>query len=518
MAARSADGPLDSSLGIGIIGAGTMGAGIAQVAATAGHHVYIFDLRAGAAENAVSRSIDALTRLATKRHLTPEQAKAASSSLHAVDSLSDLAHCGLIIEAIVEDLAAKQALFRELETIAGKTALFATNTSSLSITAIASHLSTPERLAGMHFFNPAPLMALVEIVSGLATSPNVLNTLRATAIRWGKTTVLARSTPGFVVNRIARPFYTEALRLLNEGATDCATIDAVMREAGGFRMGPFELMDLIGNDINYAVTRSLFDGFFGDPRFTPSLRQQELVEAGYLGRKTGRGFYTYTPELIPAQPASCSPHEAPHHVRIFVDDPLARALASRLSNSSVTVNIESAHRDGRIAEATTFILYRTDGRTATQRAADLSQKNLVLIDLARDYATATRLALSIADQAEPSALHEAIGFLQAAGFAVSRIDDVPGLILMRTVAMLANEAADAVQQGVCTVEDCDLAMRLGVNYPCGPLECADELGAAQIRTVLEHLAAAYGEDRYRVSPLLRRKAISGATFHSATCI
>ena len=515
MAAESGAAALAPDVVIGVVGAGAMGAGIAQVAATAGHRVQLFDVRPGAAQAAVDGIHSTIAKLVSKGRLRDAEAIAVQAALQPADSLAELGGCGLVIEAIVEDLEAKREVFRGLEKIVGEDALLATNTSSLSITAIGAGLRSPARFGGMHFFNPAPLMPLVEIISGAATAQATAQTLHAIATCWGKTPVYARSTPGFIVNRVARPFYAEALRVLNEGGADCATIDAVMREAGGFRMGPFELMDLIGNDINYAVTRSVFEAFFGDPRFTPSLRQRELVEAGYLGRKTGRGFYNYAPDAAPPVPAHYAGSPAPRHLCLYGDDRLGRVLRERLPKPDFAIDITGPHPEGRIARCESFMLFRTDGRTATQRAADIHYRNVVLVDLALDVGHPTRIALTAADQSEPGALARAAGLLHAAGISVSPIGDIPGMIVMRTVAMLANEAADAVQQGVCSAEDCDLAMRKGVNYPSGPLAWADALGAHRVVQVLDHLAQAYGEDRYRVSPLLRRKAITRGLFHAA---
>ena len=270
--------PLSPSSTVAVIGAGAMGSGIAQIAALAGHPVTLLDAHEGAAASAIQSIQVQLNKLADKGRLTPEAAQAASERLSVAKQVSELADAALIVEAIVEDLTAKQSLFVSLESIVSDDAILSTNTSSISITAIDAALKRPERLAGLHFFNPAPLMPLVEIVSGIGTDASVADTLFATAKAWGKTPVHARSTPGFIVNRVARPYYAEALRLLQEGAADVATIDAVMREAGGFRMGPFELMDLIGHDVNFAVTRSVWTAFFNDTRFTPSLIQQELLE------------------------------------------------------------------------------------------------------------------------------------------------------------------------------------------------------------------------------------------------
>ncbi|MEO7028510.1 MAG: 3-hydroxyacyl-CoA dehydrogenase [Acidobacteriaceae bacterium] len=510
--ATSSSLALSADIDVGVVGAGAMGAGIAQVAALAGHRVRLFDTRTGAAQAAVERIAAIIQKLLAKGRVTEQQATAVRNNLRAIDSLTEFANCGLIIEAIVENLEAKRTLLRGLEEIVDAEALLATNTSSISITSIASGLRHPARVLGMHFFNPAPLMPLVEIVSGTNTTQAAAETLHATATQWGKVPVYARSSPGFIVNRVARPFYAEALRVLNERASDCATIDAVLRESGGFRMGPFELMDLIGNDVNYAVTRSVFDAFYADPRFTPSLLQLELVEAGFLGHKTGRGFYIYGDNAPPIVPRTFDPAPTPTQIRLFGSNAFTNALAERLTHASQTFERANTHSDGRLAECDACAIYATDGRTATAHAAANSIANTVLLDLALDYDKATRLAITPADQSDEHALTGAAGLLQAAGYAVSSIDDIPGMIVLRTVAMLANEAADAVNHGVCSAADCDLAMRKGVNYPKGPLAWADSLGLATIVTALENIGNAYGEDRYRISPLLRRKALSNASF------
>lgn len=490
-----------------------MGAGIAQVAALAGHKVKLFDTRTGAAQSAIDHIHTMVGKLAAKGRVTDQQVNCVRAGMSAANSLEDLGNCGLIVEAIVENLEAKQNLFRSLEEFVTADALLATNTSSISVTSIASALKTPERLLGMHFFNPAPLMPLVEIISGVATSLAAAAALYVTAKAWGKVPVYAKSTPGFIVNRVARPFYAEALRVLNEGGSDCATIDAIMRETGGFRMGPFELMDLIGHDVNYAVTRSVFDAFYGDPRFTPSLRQFELVEAGFLGRKSGRGFYTYGENDVAVVAQTSASGAMPKKFRLFGDLSLTTALASRFGEKSLVFERIAEQADGRIAEADDVVLYTSDGRTASARAQINGVPNTVLVDLALDMSTAVRLVISRADSCSASASAVAIGLLQAAGYSISEIDDIPGMVVLRTVAMLANEAADAVNQGVCNAFDCDLAMRKGVNYPLGPLEWADKIGPAGVVAILDNLRDAYGDTRYRVSPLLRRKALARTTFH-----
>ena len=294
---------LDINAQVAVIGAGAMGAGIAQVAAQAGHPVKLYDNRPGAAAQAIDGIDRQLGRLVEKGKLEAEQRSATVARLQPVEAIEALADARLVIEAIVENLEVKRGLLNQLEALCAADCILASNTSSLSITSLAAGLQHPERVIGMHFFNPAPLMALVEIVSGLATCPELAKALHATAKHWGKQPVHTRSTPGFIVNRVARPFYAESLRLLQEGAADCASLDALLRDAGGFRMGAFELTDLIGHDVNYAVTCSVFAAYYGDFRFQPSLIQKELVDAGRLGRKSGRGFYDYAEGAEPPQAA-----------------------------------------------------------------------------------------------------------------------------------------------------------------------------------------------------------------------
>ncbi|MCB0792790.1 MAG: 3-hydroxybutyryl-CoA dehydrogenase [Flavobacteriales bacterium] len=287
-------------MNVGVIGAGTMGSGIAQVAAQAGHEVWLFDTRKESVGKAIAALRKVFDRLVEKGKLTREQADALLARIHPAGDLKELANCGLVIEAIVEDLAVKKKVFTELEGLVAPDTVLATNTSSLPVTAIAAACTKPERVIGLHFFNPAPLLPLVEVVPGLATDPELAEQSVDRMRTWGKVPVVAKDTPGFIVNRVARPFYGEALRIYEEGLADMATIDHAMRSVGGFKMGPFELMDLIGNDVNFTVTRTVFEAFFYDPRYRPSLTQQRMVEAGRTGRKSGRGYYRYDTEERPA--------------------------------------------------------------------------------------------------------------------------------------------------------------------------------------------------------------------------
>ena len=379
-----------------VVGAGLMGAGIAQVAAQAGHPVFLVDARAGASAAAKAKLATTLDGLVAKGRLAAEDAAAALARITPVDALAEGRGATLVVEAIFEDLAAKRALFAELEALLGDDAVLATNTSSISVTAIANGLKRPERLVGMHFFNPVPLMKLVEVVHGLRTDAAVADAIFALSKAWGKVPVHCKSTPGFIVNRIARPYYAEALALLHEQALTPAVIDACLRGAG-FRMGPCELMDLIGHDTNFAVTQSVYDANFQDKRYTPSPLQREMVDGGLFGRKSGEGFYRY-PQGAPAQPVAV--HEAP-------------ATAGEL-----VVHGRGAHAEGLFAAATTALaaqgwgpgrqedsgwtglaidnarLVLTDGRTADEMAVALDCADVAVFDRlpARDTAMGQALA------------------------------------------------------------------------------------------------------------------------------
>ena len=388
---------LHKSAVIGVIGAGAMGSGIAQLAAQKGHPVVLHDTSTEQITRAQLAIDKNLRRQVEKGQLSETEAKQVIKRIEFADDLTTYAPCAVIVEAVVEYLKAKQELFGKLEAVVTKDCILATNTSSLSVASIASACKHPERVVGIHFFNPAPVMPLVEIVPSLLSDEIVVNASRGLVDSWGKTTVLAKDTPGFIVNRVARPFYSESIRLLEEGVADIATIDWALKEIGGFRMGPFELMDFIGNDVNLKVTETVFESFFYDPRFKPSLTQCRLVEARLLGRKTGRGYYNYSPEAVVPSPVKDK---------------------------------------------------------------------------------------SLGNQ-----------------------------IVERVVAMLINEAADALFMNIASVEDLETAMTKGVNYPKGLLRWADEIGIKKVLERLESLYAEYCEDRYRPCPLLRRMAKAGQQFH-----
>jgi 3-hydroxybutyryl-CoA dehydrogenase len=491
-----------------VIGAGIMGAGIAQVAAQAGHTVFLFDLRDGAAAAAKHKLGSTLDGLVAKGRLTADAASATLARIEPVASLQAAASAGVAVEAVVENLDAKRDLFRQLEDILDADAILCTNTSSISVTAIANGLRHPGRLVGMHFFNPVPLMKLVEVVHGLQTDPAVAERIFELGKAWGKVPVHAKSTPGFIVNRIARPYYAETLALLQEQAATPQALDACLK-AAGFRMGPCELMDLIGHDTNFAVTKSVFDANFGDKRFVPSGVQRDMVDGGLLGRKSGRGFYAY-PDGVPALPVPAF-GEPPRAAQLTVhgagpiadwlEAAAARALEAQgwgpardRSSRWVGLQIDGAR------------LMLTEGAPASDVAARVGIADIALFDRPVQLPCPPGAPLAFAVNAGASAawMAAAPAWLQALGFAPQPLQDAPGLVVARTLAMLINEAADAVQQGVCTPEGADAAMKLGVNYPAGPFEWLAGWSRDGVVTVLEALDAGYRGERYRVSPWLRR--------------
>uniref|UniRef100_A0AAU2JTX3 3-hydroxyacyl-CoA dehydrogenase n=1 Tax=Streptomyces sp. NBC_00049 TaxID=2903617 RepID=A0AAU2JTX3_9ACTN len=483
---------IERSRTVAVVGAGTMGQGIAQVALLAGHRVLIYDIDASLASDGVSFVQDRVERMAAKGRLDRAEAEDAIGRIASATALTDLAAAALVIEAVVENADVKRALFAALEEVVRPDALLATNTSSLSVTELAAGLAHPGRFLGLHFFNPAPLLPLVEVVTGFATDPAAAERAYATVLGWGKTPVRCADTPGFIVNRIARPFYAEAFAVYEEQGADPATIDAVLRESGGFKMGPFQLTDLIGQDVNEAVTRSVWDSFFRSPKFTPSLAQRRLVQSGRLGRKSGHGWFPYGPDAKVAAPHTAGPEEAPAKVTVVGDLGPAAGLVELLEEAGIAVTA-AEHGGPYIQLPGEGQLVLADGKTSVEFA------DVVYFDLAFDYRDATRIALSASEDTSERTLAEAIGLFQKLGKQVSVIGDVPGMIVARTVAMLIDLTADAVARGVASAEDIDTAMRLGVNYPVGPAEWHDRLGRDWAYDLLHHLDERCPGGRYAPS-------------------
>lgn len=534
-----------------VVGAGIMGAGIAQVAAQAGYVVRLFDSRAGAAAQAISKLGTTLQGLAHKGKLKPAAVTEAMARISAIDSLDEAGDVALVIEAIIENLEIKRSLFKQLEACVSDDCIVATNTSSISVTALANGMRLPQRLVGMHFFNPVPLMKLVEVVSGLRTDPAVAQAIFALSQAWGKVPVHARSTPGFIVNRIARPYYAETLALLHERAGQPQVLDACLR-AVGFRLGPCELIDLIGQDTNFAVTQSVFEANSFDKRYVPSLLQREMVDGGLLGRKSGQGFYRYPAGLPPLEPPALQSLEPVQSVVVHGRGALAELWHQRLSLALGRAVARQPDSEWQGISADDSHLRLSDGRSATEVAVETGLSDVAVFDWhvlpggseaaagasgaaaaagaaaaegagrAGDAKEAARvdtatpsfvlpLAYALAAQSSKQWHSQAAAWLTALGFMPLRLADAPGLVVTRTLAMLINEAADAVQQGVCTEAGADDAVKLGLNYPAGPFEWLAQWGAPQVVTVLEALDAHYRGERYRVSPWLRQRAAHRAS-------
>ncbi|MER6268121.1 3-hydroxyacyl-CoA dehydrogenase [Streptomyces sp. NPDC001797] len=491
---------LDLSSTVGVVGTGTMGQGIAQVALVAGHPVRLYDTVPGRAGEAAAAIVARLDRLVEKDRMTAAARDAARARLLPAGELTEFDDCTLVVEAVLERLDTKQELFLALEDIVGEDCLLATNTSSLSVTAIGGALRNASRLVGLHFFNPAPLLPLVEVVSGFATDVTSATRAYETARSWGKTPVACADTPGFIVNRIARPFYAEAFAVYEAQAADPATIDAVLRESGGFRMGAFELTDLIGQDVNESVTHSVWQAFFQDVRFAPSLAQRRLVESGRLGRKTGHGWYDYADGAEPAEPHTAEPADRPAYVVAEGSLGPAAELLAMIREAGIQVREEDEDHGTRLVLPSGGQLVLADGQTSVEF------RDVVYFDLALDYRRAGRVALSAGHDTQPRTLGEAIGLFQALGKQVSVIGDVPGMIVARTVARIVDLAHDAVAKGVATEEDIDTAMRLGVNYPLGPFEWSRRLGRDFAYDLLDDLHLRDPSGRYAPSLALYRHA------------
>ncbi|MBA5224392.1 3-hydroxyacyl-CoA dehydrogenase [Streptomyces griseoaurantiacus] len=491
---------LDLSSPVAVVGTGTMGQGIAQVALVAGHVVRLYDAVPGRAEEAAAALADRLDRLVAKERMSAADREAALARLRPAADLADLADCSLVVEAVVERLQTKQELFRALEEVVDEDCLLATNTSSLSVTAVGGALRAPGRLVGLHFFNPAPLLPLVEVVSGFATDVTSATRAYGIARAWGKTPVACADTPGFIVNRIARPFYAEAFAVLESQAADPATIDAVLRECGGFRMGAFELTDLIGQDVNESVTHSVWRSFFQDVRFAPSLAQRRLVESGRLGRKSGRGWYDYAEGAERPEPHTAEKAEPPAYVVVEGDLGPAAELLALIREAGIQVREEDEDHGTRLVLPGGGQLALADGQTSVEF------RDVVYFDLAPDYRRATRIALSASQDTAPDTLTGATGLFQALGKDVSVIGDAPGMIVARTVARIIDLAHDAVAKGVATEEDVDTAMRLGVNYPLGPFEWSRRLGRNWAYALLDDLHLRDPSGRYAPSLALYRHA------------
>lgn len=490
---------MDRIATVGIVGAGAMGAGIAQVAVTGGMVALLHDRDPEAATRAIAAIGARLDRLVAKGRLSADDAAAARSRLHPAADLADLAPAGLVIEAIVENLETKQALFAELETHVADGAILASNTSSLPIGAIARACRRPERVAGMHFFNPVPLMRLVELIPAAQTAPSVVAALEQVARAMGREPVVVKDSPGFLVNLGGRAYVQEALAILHEGVAPPAVIDRAMR-AHGFPLGPFELMDLTGLDVNFPASVAIHAGYFGDPRLRSTPAHRAMAEAGLLGRKTGQGFHAYPEGALPGPPpAPALPESAPAAAVVLAEADAGLAALAQAAGMGVR-----AEDDGRVP-----VLAAPLGEDASALAArlGLAPQRLVCLDLTGP--TDRHVTLMQAPGGDTAAAAAVAAAISAAGREVALIADSCGFIGQRILAMIANLGCEMAQTGLAAPADIDRAMRLALNYPQGPLELCTALGPARVLTILQTLQRLTGDDRYRPSLWLRRRAELG---------
>jgi 3-hydroxybutyryl-CoA dehydrogenase len=535
---------------IGVLGAGTMGAGIAQLACRSGAHALLYDPIADALERGMQSARAGLQKEVARGRLAAADAKAAAEHLQPVADLGSLAPCELVIEAVPERIDLKHEIYRELSGIVAEECVLATNTSSLLVTAIAAAASRPERVVGMHFFNPAPVMRLLEVVAGVESSQRALDLARATGKAMGKTVIDAKDGPGFIVNRCNRPFGLEALRLLQERVADIETIDRVCRMEGGFRMGPFELMDLVGVDTGFEVSKSFFEQSFGEPRWRPSPIAARYVAAGLHGRKSGRGYYQYGGHGGPAEaggavagsgryrPEDPPPLEAgtPGHGEGVVVIAGEGVLADELRAAAVQAGYEVRSPHAPTGGVLPALIVdcggqpppREDGPSPPTRKPDrrgavqpqggarlllCATGSLGALDPGGSAAgfhvlpplkQAGLVELTRSDSSSPLAAARAERFFDALGKHVSWVGDAPGLVLGRIVCQVINESAFALGEGVGGAQDIDTGMVLGLSHPRGPLAWADAIGLDHVLTVLQALCDEYREERYRPAPELRR--------------
>ena len=534
---------------IGVLGAGTMGSGIAQLAARAGARTLLHDPIADALARGLERARDGLAKEAAKGRLSEDAARAAAERLEPVDDLGELAPCELVIEAAPERLDLKHELYRRLSEIVEAECVLATNTSSMLVTAIAAAASHPERVVGMHFFNPAPVMRLLEVVAGEQSAPEALALAHAAGEAMGKTVIRAHDGPGFLVNRCNRPFGLEALRLLQERVAEIETIDRICRLEGGFRMGPFELMDLVGVDTGFEVARSFFEQSFGEPRWRPSPITARYVAAGLHGRKSGRGFYDYGgDDSAPGEatagrhraqdPAPLEPRRPDHGEGVVVISGMG-VLADELRDAAVAAGYEVRTTTAPSGDVLPALIIDCDiagadggeqipARARGRRMAGAGTHGARLVLCAGGslgaldpggsavgfhvlppFAGAGLVELTRSESSSPGAAARAERFFGALGKHVAWVGDAPGLVLGRIVCQVINESAFALGEGVGSARDIDTGMVLGLSHPRGPLEWADAIGIEHVLALLEALCAEYREERYRPAPALRRLAQAG---------
>ena len=493
-------------LTVGVAGTGAMGRGIVQMMAQAGCRVMLYDVQAGAAGKARGHVVAMLGKLAEKGRLAAPQVAAMTAAMQVIDEVGGFAPCDLVVEVIVEDLAIKKAFFTTLETVTSADCILATNTSSFPVTSIAAVCAKPGRVAGYHFFNPVPLMKVVEVIAGARTDPNTCAALTALAKRFGHAAVNAADTPGFIVNHAGRGYGTEALKILQEGVTEFHVLDRVMTEAAGFRLGPCELLDLTGMDVSHPVMESIYHQYYQEPKYRPSVIGQQRKDAGLLGRKSGQGFYRHIDgrqEVFADAPA---PPERPETVWVSRDQPEGHAAAAEL-----LVRLGAVVEQGAAPSAAALIVVTPLGGDATNTAIDqgLDPTRTVALDTLLPLAKRRTVMCTPVTRADMRAA--AHGVFGNDGVAVAMIRDSAGFIAQRILAMIVNIGCDIVQQRVCSPADLDLAVTLGLSYPKGPLAFGDALGPMKVLAILKNIHQLTGDPRYRPSPWLTRRARLGVS-------
>ena len=493
--------PHSKALTLAVVGTGVMGRGIAQIAAQAGVQVRLFDVTEGAAQRAHAELRSTFARLEERGRLSAEQAQAALEHVAVLATVQQLAGCDVVVEAIVERLDAKQALFKQLESIVGAHCVLATNTSSLSVTAIAAACAQSGRVVGFHFFNPVPLMKIVEVVAGTRTDASVCDAMLALGTRMGHRAVRAKDTPGFIVNHAGRGFGTEALRLLGESVGSPAAIDDVLRGQAGFKLGPFELFDLVGLDVSVPVMDSIYRQYFDEPRFRPSPLTVQRQVAGLLGRKVGAGFYTYPDGKIHKDAPKEYADRLPGPVWVSCRQPdWGHACAEWLRGMGAQVETTARPDD----EALCIVLPMGEDVSSCVAAEQLDPARTVALDWL--FTQNLCAAVFTNPLTQPETVERAVALLRPITASVRVLRDSTGLVGQRVLASIVNIACDIAQQNIASPRDIDAAVTLGLGYPMGPLAWGDTLGAPRILQILDNLHEATGDPRYRASPWLRRRA------------
>ncbi|HSH91544.1 MAG TPA: 3-hydroxyacyl-CoA dehydrogenase [Ramlibacter sp.] len=499
---------------VGVVGAGAMGRGIAQIAAQAGSIVKLYDTQAEAVAKARDEVNSQWSRLQEKGRIDASAVEANRSRLQAASDLKSLADCDLVIEAVVERLDVKKSLFAEIEGLVGPDAVLVTNTSSLSVTAIAAGLKRPERFAGYHFFNPVPLMKVVEVIAGLKTDDAVCKELSEFAVQMGHKPVRAQDTPGFIVNHAGRAYGTEALRIVGEGVTDFATIDRILKDQVGFKLGPFELMDLTGLDVSHPVMESIYRQYYDEPRYRPSVIAAQRFAGGVVGRKSGEGYYRYVEGKmeVPPEPPTPQVDELPP---VWVSTRAARRAELYQLLKDLGAKIETGQSPS--LHALSLVAPLGFDVTTVSVVERLDPARTVGIDMLVEDAATKRRVLATNPATRNDMRDAAHALFARDGKAVSVIRDSGGFVTQRVVAAIVNIASDICQQGICTPKDLETAVTLGLGYPLGPLAMGDRWGPSNILEVLFNMQTVYGDPRYRPSPWLRRRgAIGLSLLHEET--